>query len=120
MIQKNVKGTNLQVCSLNPKTGFLRNGLCEECDYDQGNHTVCAEVSDEFLIFSKALGNDLSTPRPEFQFAGLKPGDRWCLCASRWLEAAEAGMAPPVVLEATNEKCLEIIDIADLEYHSLR
>lgn len=120
MIQKNVKGTNLQVCSLNPKTGFLRNGSCEQCDSDQGNHTVCAEVSDEFLIFSKALGNDLSTPRPEFQFAGLKPGDRWCLCASRWLEAAEAGMAPPVILEATNEKCLEIIDIADLEYHSLR
>lgn len=119
-MQKNVKGTNLQVCSLNPKTGYYRNGLCDTCESDLGSHTVCAEVSEEFLIFSKALGNDLSTPRPEFEFEGLNPGDRWCICASRWLEAADAGMAPPVILEATNEKCLDLIDLADLEYHSLR
>lgn len=120
MTQKNVKGTNLQVCSLNPKTGFLRNGFCESCESDNGLHTVCAEVSEEFLIFSKALGNDLSTPRPEFHFDGLKAGDRWCLCASRWLEAAEAGMAPPVILESTHYSALEIIELSDLEYHCLR
>ena len=119
-MQKNVKGTNLQVCSLNPKTGYYRNGLCHTCESDQGSHTVCAEVSEEFLLFSKALGNDLTTPRPEFEFEGLSPGDRWCICAGRWLEAADAGMAPPVILEATNEKCLDLIDLADLEYHSLR
>jgi uncharacterized protein (DUF2237 family) len=119
-MQKNVKGTNLQVCSLNPKTGYSRNGLCDTCESDQGSHTVCAEVSEEFLLFSKALGNDLTTPRPEFEFEGLSPGDRWCICASRWLEAADVGMAPPVILEATNEKCLDLIDLADLEYHSLR
>jgi uncharacterized protein (DUF2237 family) len=120
MTQKNVKGTILQVCSLNPKTGYFRSGSCESCETDQGSHTVCAQVTKDFLEFSKSMGNDLSTPRPEFNFPGLKPGDRWCLCANRWLEAADAGMAPPVVLESTNESCLEVIDLADLEYHSLR
>ena len=95
---KNVLGTTLQECSLDPLTGFTRSGCCETGPEDQGSHTICAEVTEEFLIFSKTKGNDLSTPRPEYGFEGLKPGDRWCLCAIRWLEAAEAGFAPPVIL----------------------
>ena len=117
---KNILGTNLEVCSLNPITGFTRSGCCETGPEDLGQHTVCAEVTDEFLQFSKLQGNDLMTPRPEFNFTGLKPGDRWCLCASRWLEALEEGIAPPVILEATHEKALEIIDLAELKYHQLR
>ena len=117
---KNILGTNLEVCSLNPITGFTRSGCCETGPEDLGQHTVCAEVTDEFLQFSKLQGNDLMTPRPEFSFTGLKPGDRWCLCASRWLEALEEGIAPPVLLEATHEKALEIIDLAELKYHQLR
>jgi uncharacterized protein (DUF2237 family) len=117
---KNILGTNLEVCSLNPITGFTRNGCCETGPEDLGQHTVCAEVTDEFLQFSKLQGNDLMTPRPEFNFTGLKQGDRWCLCASRWLEALEEGIAPPVILEATHEKALEIIDLAELKYHQLR
>ena len=117
---KNILGTNLEVCSLNPITGFTRSGCCETGPEDLGQHTVCAEVTDEFLQFSKLQGNDLMTPRPEFNFKGLKPGDRWCLCASRWLEALEEGIAPPVILEATHEKALEIIDLAELKYHQLR
>ena len=117
---KNILGTNLEVCSLNPITGFTRSGCCETGQEDLGQHTVCAEVTDEFLQFSKLQGNDLMTPRPEFNFTGLKPGDRWCLCASRWLEALEEGIAPPVILEATHEKALEIIDLAELKYHQLR
>ena len=117
---KNILGTNLEVCSLNPITGFTRSGCCETGPEDLGQHTVCAEVTDEFLQFSKLQGNDLMTPRPEFNFTGLKPGDRWCLCASRWLEALEEGIAPPVILEATHAKALEIIDLAELKYHQLR
>ena len=117
---KNILGTNLEVCSLNPITGFTRSGCCETGPEDRGQHTVCAEVTDEFLQFSKLQGNDLMTPRPEFNFTGLKSGDRWCLCASRWLEALEEGIAPPVLLEATHEKALEIIDLAELKYHQLR
>ena len=117
---KNILGTNLEVCSLNPITGFTRSGCCETGPEDLGQHTVCAEVTDEFLQFSKLQGNDLTTPRPEFNFTGLKPGDRWCLCASRWLEALEEGIAPPVILEATHEKALEIVDLAELKYHQLR
>ena len=117
---KNILGTNLEVCSLNPITGFTRSGCCETGPEDLGQHTVCAEVTDEFLQFSKLQGNDLMTPRLEFNFTGLKPGDRWCLCASRWLEALEEGIAPPVILEATHEKALEIIDLAELKYHQLR
>ncbi|OAM51828.1 hypothetical protein A7981_10220 [Methylovorus sp. MM2] len=116
----NVIGTALQICSMNPLTGFIRNGCCETGPEDSGSHTVCAEVTEEFLVFSKAKGNDLSTPRPEYGFAGLKPGDRWCLCATRWHEAAEAGYAPPVVLEATHENALKIVSLADLKYHELR
>jgi len=117
---KNILGTNLEVCSLNPITGFTRSGCCETGPEDLGQHTICAEVTDEFLQFSKLQGNDLMTPRPEFNFTGLKQGDRWCLCASRWLEALEEGIAPPVILEATHEKALEIMDLAELKYHQLR
>ena len=106
---KNVLGAKLEICNLKPITGFTRNGCCETDPEDIGQHTVCAEVTEEFLHFSKLQGNDLITPRPEFQFNGLKAGDRWCLCANRWLEALEEDIAPPVVLEATHEKALEII-----------
>ena len=118
--QKNVLGTALQVCSLNPITGFTRSGCCETGLDDSGSHTVCAQMTEEFLAFSISQGNDLSTPRPEYGFAGLQAGDRWCLCASRWLDASEAGFAPPVILEACHEKCLEIVSLADLKYHALR
>ena len=117
---RNVLGTTLQACSFKPLTGFNRNGCCETGPEDLGSHTVCTLVTEEFLAFSNLRGNDLSTPRPEYGFEGLKPGDRWCLCASRWMEAAEAGMAPPVILESTHEKALEIVSLADLEYHALR
>lgn len=118
--QKNVLGTALQVCSLDPVTGFTRSGCCETGIEDRGSHTVCAQVTEEFLAFSLSRGNDLSTPRPEYGFEGLQAGDRWCLCARRWLEASEAGFAPPVILEACNEKSLEIVSLADLKYHALR
>ncbi|HZV62597.1 MAG TPA: DUF2237 domain-containing protein [Methylophilaceae bacterium] len=117
---RNVLGTPLQTCSLDPLTGFTRTGCCETGPEDIGSHTVCVQVTEEFLVFSSMAGNDLSTPRPEYGFAGLKPGDRWCLCASRWQEAAEAGIAPPVVLESTHERALEIVDLGDLGYHALR
>jgi uncharacterized protein (DUF2237 family) len=117
---RNVLGTTLQICSLDPLTGFTRSGCCETGPEDLGSHTVCTQVTEEFLAFSMIQGNDLSTARPEYGFAGLKPGNRWCLCASRWMEAAEAGVAPPVILEATHEKALEIISLADLKYHALR
>ncbi len=117
---KNVLGTPLQTCSMNPLTGFTRTGCCESGVEDTGNHTVCCQVTEEFLAFSKSRGNDLSTPRPEYAFDGLKPNDRWCLCAARWHEAAEAGFAPPVILEATHERCLEQVSLADLKYHALR
>lgn len=119
-INKNVLGTPLQTCSLNPLTGFTRTGCCETGIDDSGSHTVCAQMTDEFLAYSISRGNDLSTPRPEYSFEGLKAGDRWCLCAARWLEASEAGFAPPVVLEATHGKCLDIVSLADLKYHELR
>ena len=117
---KNVLGTQLQACCFNPMTGFTRNGYCETDPQDRGSHTVCAQITDEFLAFSISRGNDLTTPRPEYGFVGLKQGDHWCVCAARWLEASEAGFAPPVVLEACHEKCLEIVTLADLKYHQLR
>jgi uncharacterized protein len=119
-IAKNVLGTALQICSVAPITGFTRSGCCETNDQDIGNHTICCQVTEEFLAFSITRGNDLSTPRPEYEFEGLKPGDRWCLCASRWLEASEAGFAPPVILESCHERCLEVVSLADLKYHALR
>jgi uncharacterized protein (DUF2237 family) len=115
---KNVLGTELQSCSSSPLTGFYRDGCCNTGAGDAGVHVVCAEVTAEFLDFSRGRGNDLSTPNPMFQFPGLKPGDRWCLCAQRWSEALEAGAAPPVVLEATHISALEFIDLDDLQSHA--
>jgi len=117
--QRNVFGEPIEVCSLNPTTGFYRSGCCETGPEDVGVHTVCVEVTEEFLAFSKARGNDLSTPRPEYGFPGLNPGDRWCLCAERWQEALTAGVAPRVVLAATHEATLEIAELADLKRHAL-
>lgn len=119
MTAVNVLGTPLQACSFDPLTGFLRDGCCTADAQDRGTHLVCARVTREFLDYSLAQGNDLITPRPQWRFAGLKPGDRWCLCATRWLEAAEAGVAPPVVLEATNRLVLELIPLALLQAHAL-
>ncbi|MEM7177979.1 MAG: DUF2237 domain-containing protein [Pseudomonadota bacterium] len=107
----NVLGEELKPCSLDPVTGFYRNGCCDTSELDTGSHTVCAVMTEEFLAFSKASGNDLSTPRPEFGFDGLKAGDRWCLCAGRFLEAYEAGLAPRVSLVSTHRKALEIVPI---------
>lgn len=118
--EKNVLGTALKLCSLNPLTGFTRSGCCETGPNDNGSHTVCAQVTDEFLAYSISRGNDLSTPRPKYGFEGLKAGDRWCVCAARWLEASEAGFAPPVILEACHVNCLDIVSLADLKYHELR
>ena len=117
--QRNVFGEPIKVCSLNPMTSFFRTGCCETGPEDVGVHTMCVEVTAEFLAFSKARGNDLSTARPEFGFPGLHPGDRWCLCAARWREALEAGAAPRVVLAATHEATLEIVCLADLKRHAL-
>jgi uncharacterized protein (DUF2237 family) len=113
--EKNVLGEALEVCSLAPLTGFTRKGACETGPQDLGSHTVCAQVTAEFLQFSRLQGNDLITPAPELDFAGLKPGDRWCLCAARWKEALEAGCAPRVVLRATHERALDVVGMADLK-----
>jgi hypothetical protein len=107
----NVLGDPLAPCSTDPMTGFYRNGCCDTGPADRGSHTVCAVMTEEFLAFSKARGNDLSTPRPEFAFAGLKPGDRWCLCAARFLEAHEAGKAPRVSLSSTHRRALDIVPL---------
>lgn len=116
---KNVLGETLQVCSLSPKTGFYRDGCCETEPQDMGVHVVCAEVTADFLAFTKSQGNDLSTPAPMYNFPGLKDGDRWCLCASRWQEALEAGVAPPIVLEATHEAALKYVSLEVLQEHSI-
>jgi uncharacterized protein (DUF2237 family) len=115
----NVFGEELAQCSVDPVTGFYRNGCCSTGAEDLGRHVVCAEMTAAFLEFSKRAGNDLSTPRPELGFAGLKPGDRWCLCADRWQQALEAGAAPRVVLSATHRLALEHVDLADLKRHAL-
>ena len=117
--QHNVFGEPIEVCSLKPTTGFYRTGCCETGPEDVGVHTVCVEVTKEFLAFSKSRGNDLSTERPEFGFPGLNPGDRWCLCAARWQEALDASAAPRVVLAATHEATLELVRLADLKRHAL-
>jgi hypothetical protein len=106
---KNVFGGDLLVCSADPLTGFFRNGKCDTCGDDTGMHTVCAEMTAEFLQFSRRVGNDLSTPMPEWRFPGLKPGDRWCLCLPRWLQALEAGVAPRLYLKATHMSAIEHI-----------
>lgn len=115
---RNVLGGALETCSTSPLTGFYRNGCCDTGAEDLGVHTVCAVMTEEFLEFSASVGNDLSTPRPELGFAGLSAGDRWCLCASRWAEALEAGVAPPVVLAATHARTLEWSDLAHLREHA--
>jgi len=117
---KNVLGTPLQTCSIAPMTGFYRNGCCDTGGEDMGIHTVCTQVTAKFLAFSKSRGNDLSTPIPHYGFPGLKPGEQWCLCAQRWKEALEAGMAPPVVLEATHMATLEFVDLEDLQRHAVK
>lgn len=116
---KNVLGTDLVSCSTDPMTGFFRNGKCDTCGKDRGMHTVCVQVSDEFLAFSRDCGNDLSTPIPEYGFPGLQDGDYWCLCLMRWVEAYKAGRAPRVKLEATHASALEFIDLACLREYAL-
>lgn len=116
---RNVLGQPLQTCSQTPLTGFFRNGCCDTSREDVGSHTVCVVMTAEFLGFSKARGNDLSTPMPEYGFPGLKPGDRWCLCAPRWQEAFEAGMMPRVVLSATHEGALDHCDLTDLKRYAI-
>lgn len=115
----NVLGTPLVPCSEEPRTGFFRDACCNTSDEDLGAHTVCAEMTDDFLTFSKLAGNDLSTPHPEFGFPGLQPGDRWCLCASRWVEAMQAGHAPRVVLESTHARTLDFVPLAALQRHAI-
>ncbi|RJL18543.1 DUF2237 family protein [Paracoccus siganidrum] len=115
----NVLGGELRPCSTAPMTGFFRNGCCDTGPEDRGSHTVCVVVTAEFLAMSKYLGNDLSTPRPEYGFAGLQPGDRWCLCAARFLQAAQEYAAPQVVLESTHLRALDIIPLELLQAHAL-
>jgi hypothetical protein len=117
--QVNVFGEPLAPCSHDPLTGWTRNGCCETDAQDRGSHTVCAVMTAEFLEFSQSRGNDLSTPHPEYGFPGLKPGDRWCLCAARWLEAWQAGRAPRVHLKATHRRALEIVTLAALKQHAI-
>lgn len=115
----NVLGGPLELCGTEPQTGFFRDGFCNTCSQDVGSHTVCCRVTDDFLTFSKAQGNDLSTPRPEFDFPGLKEGDAWCLCAGRWLEAMEANAAPRVYLRGTHLKALDIVALKDLKMFAI-
>ena len=116
---RNILGGELQPCSMDPVTGFFRDGCCNTGSGDVGVHTVCVVVTESFLEFSKSRGNDLSTPQPQLGFPGLKPGDRWCLCAARWQEALESGNAPDVVLEATNVASLEWVSMDDLCAHAV-
>ncbi len=118
MNAKNVLGTELVPCSYDPLTGYFRDGCCRTDAQDAGSHVVCARVTQAFLDFSRARGNDLVTPRPEFRFRGLQPGDRWCLCALRWKEALEAGVAPPVVLEGTHQRALDYVTLEQLQAHA--
>lgn len=119
MSARNVLGGELLPCSYDPLTGYFRDGCCNTDDSDQGSHLICVRVTAEFLAFSSGRGNDLVTPQPRHRFAGLKSGDRWCLCASRWREALEAGVAPPAVLECTHENALEFVSLEQLQKHKL-
>ena len=116
---RNVLGTDLVRCCTDPMTGFFRDGSCRTAPEDVGRHVICAEMTAEFLDFTRFAGNDLSTPVPEAGFPGLKPGDRWCLCASRWWQAVEVGVAPPVILQATEESALEVVTLEALKAHAL-
>lgn len=118
-MEKNVLGTTLEVCCMAPKTGFYRDGLCRTDEMDTGTHVVCAVMTEDFLKFTYTRGNDLITPIPFYQFPGLKPGDGWCLCVSRWKEAYLAGVAPPVKLEATHEKALQYVTLEMLQEHAV-
>ena len=118
-LARNVLGEPLESCSEDPMTGFFRDGCCNTSDEDFGRHTVCIRVTREFLEFSRSCGNDLSTPREEFGFPGLRPGDQWCLCATRWQEALEAGAAPRVLLRATHAATLEIVELEDLKRYAI-
>jgi uncharacterized protein len=115
---RNVLGGPLKPCSSDPVTGFFRNGRCDTCADDEGCHTVCVEVTEWFLEHSRLSGNDLSTPRPEYQFPGLKPGDRWCVCAARWLELVERNVNAPIILAATHERTLEVVPLEILQQHA--
>ncbi len=117
--QKNVYGDDIEVCGFDPLTGYFRDGSCHTDEQDLGSHTVCVQVTDEFLRYSKSKGNDLMTPKPEFGFPGLVSGDRWCVCAQRWLEAYEDGVAPKVILLATHQNVLEIIPLEVLKSAAL-
>ena len=117
---KNIFGEPLKSCCTKPITGFYRDGFCRTDEEDVGKHVVCVVVTSEFLYYSKSKGNDLTTPRPEYGFPGLQPGDQWCLCALRWKEAFEAGFAPKVVLESTDESALDYVDISDLILHAVK
>lgn len=119
MTSLNVLGTELVACSYDPLTGFFRDGCCHTDEQDLGTHVVCARMTADFLAYSRSRGNDLVTARPEYRFAGLRPGDRWCLCALRWKEALGAGVAPPVHLEATHAKALEIVTLSQLQAHAI-
>jgi uncharacterized protein len=119
LVDLNVLGGRLIPCSSNPMTGFFRDGLCSTCAEDRGSHTVCAQMTSEFLEVSRQRGNDLSTPMPEAGFPGLRPGDRWCLCAARWKEALALGVAPPVVLASTHLRALDIVELKDLVAHAI-
>ena len=116
----NVLGTPLQACSYDPLTGYFRDGCCNTASEDSGSHVICARVTEDFLQFSLKVGNDLSTPRPEYRFKGLQAGDRWCVCALRWREAFQAGVAPPVVLECTHQRALEFVTLDQLKAHAYR
>lgn len=117
--EKNVFGEELKSCNTSPMTGFYRDGCCRTGPEDLGLHIVCTQVTEEFLNFSREVGNDLTTPRPEFEFPGLKPGDKWCLCAMRWKEALDNDMAPPVILESTHESVLELIPFEELKRYAI-
>lgn len=116
--EKNILGSALRCCCQQPMTGFYRDGYCKTGPQDSGRHVVCAQMTEAFLTYTQAQGNDLSTPRPEYQFPGLKPGDRWCLCAVRWREALEDGLAPPVILEACHESALKHVTLEALKAHA--
>ncbi|OKH32154.1 hypothetical protein NIES2119_26985 [[Phormidium ambiguum] IAM M-71] len=116
---RNVLGEDLQTCCTSPMTGFYRDGKCNTGAGDVGAHIICAQVTEEFLTFSKSRGNDLSTPVPAFQFPGLKPGDRWCLCALRWKEALDAGVAPPVILSSTHASAVEYVSLTELKANAI-
>ncbi|MGB3294424.1 MAG: DUF2237 domain-containing protein [Phormidesmis sp.] len=119
MSEENVLGTALKTCCTDPMTGFYRDGTCQTGPQDRGVHVVCAQLTEPFLRYTKAQGNDLSTPRPMYNFPGLKPGDKWCLCAARWQEALDDGVAPPVVLESTHKAALQHVSLEDLQSNAV-